>query len=296
MELGLNEKIEIQPCTEEGMVTLEAKLGEKDEDYFDPEIMKLALSYSPFKDVKYSKDIGYAFALYKGKRIHIFKQGKIIIRRADNPTDALQTLKICIKTLLPAVLCDHKKPVIGCYRGEFKECLKDCVPLKKLIMGDAHTLRFLDIMKNPPEQVRKRKAVLEILVNSMEHEGMEISNYSELIESERKAVHKSMVESEDPIELSTNLSMLAVLDNLEEILNVLYVEKVKRETDIKEILDAVCDTMKAILEGDQTKLESAQKKNEEILSRTTHKNLKGALVRTRNVSRSVLKTVLKSKT
>lgn len=292
MELKIGEKIEIQPCTEEGMVTLEAKLGREDKDYFEPGEMGIALRYSPFKDVKFSKEMGYAFAVYEGKRIHIFKQGKIIIRRANDVDDALRVLKMCIKTLIPAVICESNKPAISCYRGVLEECYDECLPIKQLIMGKADSARFLDILKDPPEKFKAHKLSLEnILEDLKKHEKITLGNFLELIESEKRELYKFMVDADDPFEISTILSFLALYENVEDILIALFAEQWQARDD--EILKHICQTLEGVMTGDEKGLGSSQQKNEELLSKTSDKNLKRALEGADHISRSVLKTALK---
>jgi hypothetical protein len=292
MKIGIGERIEIQPCTEEGMVTLEAVLGGSEEvDYYDPEVMEKSLRYAPFEDIKFSKEMGYAFAFYQGKRIHIFKQGKIIIRRANDTDDAMKVLKLCVKALLPAIICEPNMSAIACYKGEYEECLKDCQPLKKLIMGQTHTLKFLDLLKDPPSEIANRKTALKKFIPSIWGGGIRAKDYSGFLESERREVYKTMIESEDHVVITACLSLLALYDNLEEILNMLFAEEGEERS--KEVLDIVCGTLSAIIEGDMPALKSAIKKNDEMLAKTEKPSLRRALECIANISRSAQKTVLR---
>jgi len=291
MELRIGEKIEIQPCTEEGMVTLEAKLGVEDRDYFDPAEMGVALRYSPFKEIKYSKEMGYAFALFEGKRIHIFKQGKIIIRRANDVEDALRVLKICVKTLIPAVICESDKPAISCYKGVMKECLDECLPIKQLIMGKTDTVKFLDILKDPPDKFKTRRTALEKISEDLKKGGkITLGNFLELVEAEKRELYRFLVDADDPFEISTILSFLALYENVEDILIALFAEK----QEINEgILKHIIEIYEVVLQGDEKRLHSLQTKTKELISKISEKNLIRALEGTEHISRAVLKTSLK---
>jgi hypothetical protein len=291
MELRIGEKIEIQPCTEEGQVTLEAKLGTGDKDYFDSEQMGVALRYSLFKEIKYSKEMGYAFAHFEGKRIHIFKQGKIIIRRANDVEDALRILKICVKTLIPAVICESKQPAISCYKGVMKACLDECLPIKQLIMGKTDTVKFLDVLREPPDKFKDRRATLEkIFEDLIKRKKITLGNILELIETEKRALYTLLVDADDPFEISIILSFLALYENIEEILIALFAEE--KEIN-EEILEHVSKTFEVVKLGDEKGLDKLQPKNKELLSKTSDKNLKRALEGIEHLSRAVLKTALR---
>jgi ArsR family metal-binding transcriptional regulator len=104
------EVIEVNPCTEDGKVTLESVLkteigAERRKPYFDA--VKLCEALKKFKDfskVRCSSEIGYAIIEYEDKRIHVFKEGKIIIRRAKNRDDAVRTLRMVSKVLSEAII------------------------------------------------------------------------------------------------------------------------------------------------------------------------------------------------
>ena len=121
--------IEIHPCTEDGKVTLETQLrarAKKNDiysDLFDQYHMCSSLSETEmFEKVNCSPKMGYALVEIKGKRAHIFKTGKIIMRRADNREDALKTLMKISKVLLPARICSCSNILVDCFAG----CCDDC--------------------------------------------------------------------------------------------------------------------------------------------------------------------------
>ena len=99
------ETIEVNPCTEDGFVTLESKLktpagSDSKKVYFDPVKMCEELKkIREFSRIRCSTEIGYAIIEYGSKRIHVFKEGKIIVRHADNQQDAKKTLKMIREAL-----------------------------------------------------------------------------------------------------------------------------------------------------------------------------------------------------
>ncbi len=104
-----NQVMEVTPCTEDGYVTLEYALRTSDgterrETYFDPTKMcDILKKIKDFSKVRCSKEIGYAIIEYGDKRIHVWKQGRIIIRHAKDRDDATRTLQMVNKILSQAV-------------------------------------------------------------------------------------------------------------------------------------------------------------------------------------------------
>jgi hypothetical protein len=104
------ETVEVSPCTEDGYVTLEsspkgATGTESKQVYFDPAKMcKELKKIKEFSKIRCSEEIGYAIIEYGSKRIHVFKEGKIIIRHADNQQDAKKTLQMIRKALSGSIL------------------------------------------------------------------------------------------------------------------------------------------------------------------------------------------------
>ncbi len=120
---------QIHPCTEDGFVTIEAKLylgspfGRPGEDFFDTKQMCSALKRLWFLDsLRCSEEMGYALAEWEGKRIHVFKGGKIIIRRAKDDDDAKRTLSIIGRTLWATIPCSCGRPLVHCASGACDEC------------------------------------------------------------------------------------------------------------------------------------------------------------------------------
>jgi hypothetical protein len=75
-----------------------------------------------FEKDECSPKLGYAYVEIRGKRTHIFKTGKIVMRRADNKEDALGTLAKITRLLLPARVCSCGNLMADCFGG----CCDDC--------------------------------------------------------------------------------------------------------------------------------------------------------------------------
>lgn len=116
-----NEKIKstalIQPCTEEGHLTIEANLCSYSNfgNGFDSDILCLILENSDFDKCNCSSELGYAVLYKEIKRIHIFKNGNITIRKAKDDEDIFSTLNFLSSILLPAVITDCRSSFIECY-------------------------------------------------------------------------------------------------------------------------------------------------------------------------------------
>lgn len=113
--------IEIQPCTEEGLVTLEAKLGGKSDsaEFFDPALLCRYINASPaFARQRCSSEMGYGVAERKGRNVHAFKTGKIIVRRAEGKEMALEHLHLIGRSLWPALKVRGGEALARCLASE----------------------------------------------------------------------------------------------------------------------------------------------------------------------------------
>ncbi|UCE35893.1 MAG: hypothetical protein JSW00_10015 [Thermoplasmata archaeon] len=124
--------IEIHPCTEDGKVTLETQLKSKTmnrdfySDIFDSlQLCKSLSEVEIFDNRNCSKRMGYGLVEIKGKRVHIFKTGRIIMRRADDREDALGTFSRLSNLLLPARICSCGNILADCFGGSCETCSKD---------------------------------------------------------------------------------------------------------------------------------------------------------------------------
>ena len=112
--------IEIQPCTEEGLVTLEAKLGGKTEaEFFDPALLCRYINATPlFSKQRCSAEMGYGVAERLGRNVHAFKTGKVIVRRAEGREMALEHLRLISRSLWPALKVRGGEPLVLCIASE----------------------------------------------------------------------------------------------------------------------------------------------------------------------------------
>jgi hypothetical protein len=112
--------IEIQPCTEEGLVTLEAKLGGKEErEFFDPLLLCRYINATPaFTKQRCSTEMGYGVAERLGRNVHAFKTGKIIVRRAEGREQALENLHLVSRSLWPALRVAGGDALVVCLGSE----------------------------------------------------------------------------------------------------------------------------------------------------------------------------------
>ena len=112
--------IEIQPCTEDGLVTLEAKLGGKDEhEFFDPELLCRYINATPlFSKQRCSAEMGYGVAERSGRNVHAFKTGKVIVRRAEGREMALEHLRLISRSLWPALKVRGGDALVICLASE----------------------------------------------------------------------------------------------------------------------------------------------------------------------------------
>ena len=150
--------IEIHPCTENGKVTLETQLKPKfgDSNFFNDffDQIQLCTSLSEvdmFDTMNCSSKMGYALLEFKGKRTHIFKTGRIIMRRADNREDALATFSKISKALLPAKICSCGNMLADCFGGACEFCSKNvCAALPDIFeakeVGDNSGITLGDIL------------------------------------------------------------------------------------------------------------------------------------------------------
>ncbi len=100
--------LQFSPCAEKEKITMEVHLALPSSQGFsllDSCDMCLTLSAMRSMDrVSCSKQMGYAVALVNGKRIHVFKNGKLIFRKADSREDALTMLKKLQAAMRPSVV------------------------------------------------------------------------------------------------------------------------------------------------------------------------------------------------
>ncbi len=105
--------VEINPCAEGGKVTLETqmKCGVRKDgcsrfNLLDFQYLEGYLKGMPgIENIMLSKEMGYAKFEIQGQRVHVFKRGKLIIRRADSKETAMDILRSVSRLVWPAVIC-----------------------------------------------------------------------------------------------------------------------------------------------------------------------------------------------
>jgi ArsR family metal-binding transcriptional regulator len=118
--------VEIQPCAEYGRVTLEAQLPKPEGSIYDLfDSCQMCTSFSDISSlngVKCSLELGYGLAELQEKRIHVFRSGKVTMRRAFDREDAYKTLALISRSLWPAVICSCGCSVLECMGCMGEEC------------------------------------------------------------------------------------------------------------------------------------------------------------------------------
>jgi ArsR family metal-binding transcriptional regulator len=184
------EIIEISPCTEDGFVTLETQLRSKImvrdlfSDFFDQYQLCISLSeVDDFDSMNCSSKMGYALVENKGKRTHVFKTGRIIMRRADDRKDALHTLGHISRMLMPARLCSCQNTLVDCFGGACDNCIDgECAALIDATEADkeypkkGYTIGELlkEMDKTVNEKIKDNFSLIGSIVSELQkiHEGI----------------------------------------------------------------------------------------------------------------------------
>ncbi|UCG68402.1 MAG: hypothetical protein JSV09_11385 [Thermoplasmata archaeon] len=234
--------IEIHPCTEDGKVTLETQLKSKIpsidfySDFFDQIQMCTSLSeVSMFSKINCSPKMGYALVEIGGKRTHIFKTGKIIMRRADNKEDALSTFSKISSVLLPSRICSCGNMLTDCLGGGCGACQEnvcsDLFDILEIKDGEKATcITMLDLLKdmdiNSHGNLKDNFNVLNDMVNEIREihneERMKEEEYrlgkkekiDEMAFSVQKNCVKTILENGEGIETIIALSQYGLVRNL----------------------------------------------------------------------------------
>jgi hypothetical protein len=118
--------IECRPCGEYTKVTLESQLPTIDDtvfDLFDTEEMCLLLHNTcTFTDVRCSEDTGYSMFSHLSSGVHVFKTGRVIVRRATDEVSARKTLNLLQRSLWGSVICSCGNTAISYAGGAVKNC------------------------------------------------------------------------------------------------------------------------------------------------------------------------------
>ncbi|MFX0162317.1 MAG: (Fe-S)-binding protein [Candidatus Hodarchaeota archaeon] len=135
---GEVEFVKIEPCAEYGRVTLEGQLPKPRrspfEDLYDMIDLGFLLEGATFlKNIRSSFSLGYALAQYEDSKVHIFKTGKIVMRRIENQEIAMQLFRNLSRILWGSVICKCGNSGIDCVGGGCFHCHDEVCPF--LIWG-----------------------------------------------------------------------------------------------------------------------------------------------------------------
>lgn len=287
---------QIHPCTEEGYVTIEAKLylgspfGRPGEDFFDTKQMCSSLRrVGLFDSLRCSEEMGYALAEWEGKRIHVFKGGKIIIRRAKDEEDAMKTLNIIGRTLWGTIPCSCGRPLIYCTSGACAECSKKVCPILA-------SPPFVDIPKPTSEmkggevfdyieKVETKDLFLKAFEKLGDYVGVikeldgklvrkDFSDIDALVERAETSVEEAceagsrfIIETPDDHQAALGIIFLGMAEDLWMMLDaMLLLKDVRFEAEEYETArDIALDSYPAFLDNDQTKASEIIKRYREFL-------------------------------
>src|SRR3990170_2112805 len=92
-------------------------------DLFDTEEMCLLLRNSgTFTDVRCSEDTGYSMFSHLSSGVHVFKTGRVIVRRATDEASARKTLNLLQRSLWGSVICSCGNTAISYAGGAVTNC------------------------------------------------------------------------------------------------------------------------------------------------------------------------------
>ena len=120
----------IQPCASvQGRVNCELRLGIEgtgvSEEFFEFTILsKVLTTYGDrFAENRTSIALGAARIKWRGKKILIFRNGRIVIREALDENDVHATLEFLSKLLAPSIQCSHcRENLTDCAAGLCQSC------------------------------------------------------------------------------------------------------------------------------------------------------------------------------
>lgn len=99
----------VHPCSDDqSKVICEAMLAPEDLnfDYFDScELCQLLGQKKLLEDLKCSIKLGFMQFKLDGKKITLFKNGRIIVRKAMDKEDVINTIKSVYELVEPALIC-----------------------------------------------------------------------------------------------------------------------------------------------------------------------------------------------
>jgi len=122
----------VQPCaTVEGRVNCELRFGIPGkgalEIFYDfPTLSRILDAYDDdFDETRVSSNLGIARVQWRGKKILISKNGRIVIREAVDEGDARDTIDFLSRLLAPSVICDKcGQVVLNCAMASCGRCAR----------------------------------------------------------------------------------------------------------------------------------------------------------------------------
>jgi len=158
----------VQPCaTVEGRVNCELRFGIPGKGALDifydfPTLSCILDAYDDdFDETRVSSNLGIARVQWRGKKILISKNGRIIIREAIDEEDARETIDFLSRLLAPSIICDRCGQVVfNCALGGCGECARQQASLKALPVNILWTEGF-QRMQNLAKALTERRDSLE---------------------------------------------------------------------------------------------------------------------------------------
>ena len=268
---GEQKVVEFQPCGEYEKITLESQLSTIDNspfDILDSEEMCLLLRDAPiFTEAKCSVDAGYAMLNSQGEGVHIFRAGKVIIRRAPDKTSALKILNSARRVLWGSVTCSCGNTAASYGGGAVKNCHERQFP--PLLWGlsrqetDMKTLE--EIMPKIPN-LECGKTFLNVLeglgattrtLNSFmgkvsKGARIDLTSYrnpiDQMIESTRKSCLTFMTRTRRDEDASLGLALIGLTLDLTRISKSLNAFQTSEKHLVKIALDISLEGLKSLLE------------------------------------------------
>lgn len=250
------EVVEIQPCAEYGKVTLEAQLrGIKDSPFDLFDLCRVCVSFHDiklFEKVSCSLDMGYILAEHGGEGIHIFRNGKIVMRRVKDRDYALQTLKKVSRALWPSVICSCGNTAVECAGGACSSCPDICEAVSWGISGsNAATGKpaektFADRIRNNEKfsgTINRFDEVLKLLRSAkvLENKG----KITSLLDEARMLATGVMVSTGNDREAAVGLSVLGLEQNVRRVARSLFEYSGNDEELFKKSTGLFWDAMRA---------------------------------------------------
>lgn len=217
----------IQPCTEEGHVTAETNLCSYSNfgNGFDAEMLCLILENSEYEKVNCSSELGYAVLYKDTKRIHIFKNGNIVIRKAKDDNDVYSEMNYLVNVLLPSTICDCQCSFIECYFN--KNCDDETENIPE-ILGSRSKEQIISGFEKDKINFSETEKIISILKNIRKKEFKDrendLKNIEEILKNELKNSIRLFAEKK-----KSGLVLFAVYYIIRNVLNV--IENLKNENN-----------------------------------------------------------------